>query len=77
MRNPPLVPNTELMLITDPCPDAASAAAAVFIPRNTPVWPVSIVRCQSSSDVSSIPARSAMPALFTRMSRPPNSRTRR
>jgi hypothetical protein len=36
-KNPPLVPKIELMLITDPCPDVASAATAVFIPRNTPV----------------------------------------
>jgi hypothetical protein len=35
--NPPLVSKIELMLITDPCPDVASAAAAVFISRNTPV----------------------------------------
>ena len=36
-----------------------------------------IVRLQSARDVSSIAARSPMPALFTRVSSPPSSRDRR
>ena len=45
----------------------------VFMPRKTPVWSMAMVRSQSARVVSSIAARSPMPALLTRMSSPPNS----
>lgn len=53
------------MLITDAWSESVSAAAAVFMPRNTPVWSIPTVRAQSSREVSSIVARSPIPALFT------------
>ena len=48
MPKPPEVPKIELMLITEPCPDAFSASAHVFMPRKTPVWSIAIVRSQSA-----------------------------
>jgi len=75
--NPPLAPKIELMLMTDPCAEAASAAADIFIPRNTPVWSTVMVRFQSSGDVSSMTARSPSPALLIRMSSPPQLLTAR
>src|SRR5262245_52468462 len=39
---------------------------AAFVPRNTPLTLIAMMRSQSASDVSSIEARKRMPALFTR-----------
>ncbi len=42
--NPPLEPKIELMLTTEPRPDALRAAAAVFMPRKTLVCVIAMVR---------------------------------
>ena len=75
MPKPPLVPKIELMLMIEACWEFLRWGAATFMPRNTPVWSISTVRCHSSRVVSSIVLRSPIPALLTRMSRPPNSST--
>ena len=72
---PPLVPKIELMLMTEACSDAFRYGAAIFIPRKTPVWSMATVRSHSASVVSSMGLMSPIPALLTRMSRPPKAST--
>jgi hypothetical protein len=71
--NPPLAPKIELMLTTLACADAFNTSAAALVPRKTLVCVIAMVRSYCSSEVVSITSTSPTPALFTRMSSPPNS----
>jgi hypothetical protein len=59
----------------EPPPRLRIAGTTIFIPSQTPFWLTLTIASHSSSDVCSKPFLLAMPALLTRMSSPPNSRT--
>ena len=52
--------------------DRARTGAAVFIPSSGPCWLTLNIRSESSAFISTMGARVRIPALFTRMSSPPN-----
>src|SRR5882724_4437114 len=62
----PTRPSWDEMLMIDPPPARRMAGMAAFVPRNTPLALMSIVRVQSSTVVSSIRPHPPMPALLTR-----------
>ena len=59
----------------EPAPRCRVAGTAYFIPSHTPFWLMLTIESHSSSLVSSCPSTFAMPALLTRISKPPSTTT--
>src|ERR1700761_2237261 len=69
----PAVAATEQVLTIAACADARRCGRAARVTRTIPTTLTSYTRCHSSSGLSLTVPAAPMPALFTRMSRPPSA----
>jgi len=70
--NPPTAPKIELGFTIEPPPVCFIAIPAWFIPSQTPVWLIAIIRSQPSRVSCSTSSKVPIPALFTSTSRRPD-----